>query len=189
MQLPRFEYIRPKNLAEGLAALAEHGDNAVIMSGGSDLLLNMKYRLSTPGVLVSLSGIAELQTVEELADGSLRIGAGCTLTALAGNALIGERYPALHDAIYSVGSRHVRNVGTLGGNLCLDTRCWYTNQSETMALQPGRLFQDRYRALPRDQIGGSLPCHQQFGYRSGVNRARRRRDPGRALTDGGSCRW
>ncbi len=130
MQLPRFEYIRPKNLAEGLAALAEHGDKAVIMSGGSDLLLNMKYRLTTPDVLVSLSDIAELQTVEELTDGSLRIGAGCTLTALAGNAMLGGRYPALHDAIYSVGSRHVRNVGTLGGNLCLDTRCWYTNQSE-----------------------------------------------------------
>jgi len=130
MQLPRFEYIRPKSLAEGLAVLAEHGDNAAIMSGGSDLLLNMKYRLTTPGVLVSLSGIAELQGVEELADGSLRIGAGCTLTALAGNSLLTERYPALHDAIYSVGSRHVRNVGTLGGNLCLDTRCWYINQSE-----------------------------------------------------------
>jgi 4-hydroxybenzoyl-CoA reductase subunit beta len=130
MQLPRFEYVRPKTLAEGLAVLAECGDDAAIMSGGSDLLMNMKFRLDTPKVLVSLNGLAELQQVEELADGGLRIGGGCTLTALAENSLIGERYPALHDAIYSVGSRHVRNIGTLGGNLCLDTRCWYTNQSD-----------------------------------------------------------
>lgn len=130
MQLPRFKYIRPKNLAEGLAALTEHGDDAVIMSGGSDLLINMKFRLNTPKVLVSLNGLSELQTVEELTDGSLRIGGGCTLTALADNSLIKACYPALHDAIYSVGSRHVRNVATLGGNLCLEPRCWYTNQSE-----------------------------------------------------------
>jgi 4-hydroxybenzoyl-CoA reductase beta subunit len=130
MQLPRFKYVRPTNLAEGLAALAEQGANAAIMSGGSDLLMNMKFRLDTPEVVISLNGIPELQEVEELSDGSLRIGGGCTLTALAQNLLIAERYPALHDAIYSVGSRHVRNIATLGGNLCLDTRCWYVNQSE-----------------------------------------------------------
>jgi 4-hydroxybenzoyl-CoA reductase subunit beta len=130
MQLPRFEYVRPKSLAQALAVLAEHGDDAAIMSGGSDLLINMKFRLDNPKVLISLNGLPELQTVEELADGSLRIGGACSLTGLAENRLIEERYPALHDAIYSVGSRHVRNIATLGGNLCLETRCWYTNQSE-----------------------------------------------------------
>jgi len=131
MQLPQFEYLRPKSLAEGLQALAEHGDNIAVMSGGSDLLINMKFRLDTPAYLISLNGLDELQQVEELADGGLRIGAGCILTNLAKNPLISERYPALHDAIQSVGSRHVRNMGTIGGNICLDTRCWYTNQSET----------------------------------------------------------
>jgi 4-hydroxybenzoyl-CoA reductase subunit beta len=131
MQLPEFEYLRPKSLAEGLQALAEHGDKVAIMSGGSDLLINMKFRLDTPEYLLSLNGVPELQQVEELADGGLRIGAACILTDLAQNPLISERYPALHDAVWSVGSRHVRNVGTLGGNICLDTRCWYTNQSET----------------------------------------------------------
>ncbi len=131
MQIPPFEYIRPKSLAEGLQALAEHGDKIAILAGGSDLLINMKFRLDGPEYLLSLSGLPELQQVEELDDGSLRIGAGCKLTNLAHNTLISERYPALHDAIMSVGSRHVRNMGTIGGNICLETRCWYTNQSET----------------------------------------------------------
>ena len=74
MQLPRFEYFRPKNLAEGLAALAEHGVDAKIMSGGSDLLINMKFRLDTPRFLISLNGLPELHPVEASADGGLRIG-------------------------------------------------------------------------------------------------------------------
>jgi 4-hydroxybenzoyl-CoA reductase beta subunit len=130
MQLPRFEFIRPNNLADGLAVLAEYGEDAKIMSGGSDLLINMKFRLDTPKVLVSLNAVPELQKIEVLADGSLHIGGGCVLTDLARNTLISDPYPALHEAIVSVGSRHIRNVATLGGNLCLDTRCWYTNQSE-----------------------------------------------------------
>lgn len=130
MQLPHFQYIRPKSLAEGLQALADHGDKVAIMSGGTDLLINMKFRLDAPDYLLSLNGLQELQRVEKLSDGGLRIGAVCKLTDLAKNALVGERYPALRDAIVSVGSRHVRNMGTIGGNICLDTRCWYTNQSE-----------------------------------------------------------
>jgi 4-hydroxybenzoyl-CoA reductase subunit beta len=130
MQLPEFEYIRPKSLAEGLAALAEHGPDATIMSGGSDLLINMKFRLDTPKYLVSFNAVPELQAIEPQADGGLRIGAGCKLTQLADSEVLEEQYPALHAAIFSVGSRHVRNAGTIGGNICLDTRCWYTNQSE-----------------------------------------------------------
>jgi len=130
MQLPEFEYIRPKTLAEGLAALAEHGPEATIMSGGSDLLINMKFRLDTPKYLVSFNAVPELQTIEKQADGSVRIGAGCKLTQLADSEMLEEQFPALHAAIFSVGSRHVRNAGTIGGNICLDTRCWYTNQSE-----------------------------------------------------------
>lgn len=130
MQLPEFEYLRPKSLAEGLLALAEHGPNAKIMSGGSDLLINMKFRLDTPKYLVSFNAVPELQAIESLPDGGMRLGAGCKLTELAENDLLKQRYPSLHEAIFSVGSRHVRNAGTLGGNICLDTRCWYTNQSE-----------------------------------------------------------
>jgi len=130
MQLPRFEYVKPKNLAEGLAALAEHGADAKVMSGGSDLLINMKFRLDAPKVLISLNSLPELQTVETLANGSLRIGGGCKLTDLINNPLVASHCAALRDALYGVASKHIRNIGTLGGNLCLETRCWYTNQSE-----------------------------------------------------------
>lgn len=130
MQLPRFEYLRPDNLAEGLAILAERGADAKVLSGGSDLLINMKFRLDTPRFLVSFNGVPELQAIEELPDGGLRIGAGCKLTDLLQHETVTGNYPALADAIRAVGSQHVRNMGTLGGNLCLPTRCWYTNQSE-----------------------------------------------------------
>lgn len=130
MQLPRFEYVRAATLDEGLAALAEHGADAKIISGGSDLLVNMKMRLDTPRVLISLGGIAELRVIEDTPDGGLRIGAGCRLTDLIAHPAVGARFPALRDAMAAVGSRHVRNIGTIGGNLCLETRCWYTNQSE-----------------------------------------------------------
>jgi 4-hydroxybenzoyl-CoA reductase subunit beta len=130
MQLPEFEYLKPDSLAEGLEALARHGKDATIISGGSDLLINMKFRLDTPKVLISLNSLPELQAIEAQSDGGLRIGAGCKLTQLAASDLLEEHYPALHASIFSVGSRHVRNAGTIGGNICLDTRCWYTNQSE-----------------------------------------------------------
>lgn len=130
MQLPQFEYLKPASLSEGLALLAEHRADAKILSGGSDLLINMKFGLDTPRYLVSFNGLEELEAIDELADGGLRIGAACHLTDLVQDASIAARYPGLRDAIHSVGSRHIRNVGTLGGNLCLDTRCWYTNQSE-----------------------------------------------------------
>ena len=130
MQLPEFEYIRPKSLAEGLAALAEHGEDATIMAGGSDLLINMKFRLDTPKYLISFNAVPELQAIDPQPDGGLRIGAGCKLTQLADNELLREEFPSLHAAVTSVGSKHVRNAGTIGGNICLDTRCWYTNQSE-----------------------------------------------------------
>ena len=130
MQLPPFEYVKPQTLAEGLDLLAEHGDKAGIMSGGTDMLMNMKFRLEMPEYLVSLSGLDELKQIEPLPNGGLRIGAGCTLTELAQHPLLSERFPALRDSIQSVASLHVRNFGTLGGNVCLDTRCWYTNQSE-----------------------------------------------------------
>ncbi len=130
MQLPRFEYLRPASLSEGLALLAELGDDAKVLSGGTDLLVNMKFRLDMPRVLISFAGLPELRQVERAPDEGLRIGAACTLTELIGDPIIAEYCPALRDAIHAVGSRHIRNVGTLGGNLCLDTRCWYTNQSE-----------------------------------------------------------
>jgi 4-hydroxybenzoyl-CoA reductase subunit beta len=140
MLLPQHTYHRPKSLAECLDKLGDLDAGSVdgagrlarvqVIAGGTDVIFNMRLRLFQPENLISIRSLPELQQVETLADGSLRIGAACRLIDLADNALICERYPALKSAIDAVASVHIRNIGTLGGNICLETRCWYTNNSE-----------------------------------------------------------
>lgn len=130
MLLPAHEYLRPASLDEALHLLRESRGRARVIAGGTDLVFNMRGMLETPARVVSIRGLPELRGVATLADGSLRLGAGERLADLACHPDIGSRYPALAAAIQSVASLHVRNMATLGGNLCLQTRCWYTNQSE-----------------------------------------------------------
>ena len=130
MLLPSHEFVKPSTLAEGLAVLRDARGTVRLMGGGTDVVFNMRGRLMQPDLVVSLRGLPELQGVEERPDGGLRIGAGCRLTDLIAHPLIRTRYPVLAEACRAVASRHVRNMATLGGNLCLDTRCWYTNQTE-----------------------------------------------------------
>ena len=98
------------------------------IAGGTDLVPNMKHRLFEPKHLVALKGIAELKGIRE-EDGALRIGAAETLTSVASNPSVRARFPALADAAGHVAGPQLRNAGTLGGNLCLDTRCTYYNQT------------------------------------------------------------
>jgi 4-hydroxybenzoyl-CoA reductase subunit beta len=128
MRLPDHEFLKPASLAEGLALLAARPE-ARVLAGGTDVVFNMRGRLFTPPSVVSVRGLPELQGVHERPDGSLDIGAGCRLTDLLADPRV-ARHPALLAALRAVASRHVRNLATLGGNLCLDTRCWFTNQSE-----------------------------------------------------------
>ena len=133
MLLPAHEFLKHASLAETLAALkpsdgADAPLNIKLIGGGTDVVFNMRGRLFEPDVLLSLKDLPELQIVEDLDDGALRIGAGCRLSDLERHASL-QRFPGLVAAVRSVASRHVRNMATLGGNLCLDTRCWYTNQS------------------------------------------------------------
>jgi 4-hydroxybenzoyl-CoA reductase subunit beta len=128
MLLPDHEFLKPASLAEGLALLAARPE-ARVLAGGTDVVFNMRGRLFTPPSVVSVRGLPELQGVHERPDGSLDIGAGCRLTDLLADPRV-ARQPALLAALRAVASRHVRNLATLGGNLCLDTRCWFTNQSE-----------------------------------------------------------
>ena len=119
MRLPWFEYRAPKTLAEATRILAGEGPNAMLIAGGTDLLPNMKRRQMAPKLLVSLSGISELRR-----NGSA-YGAGLTLTQIVGS----HAPAALRQAAHQVATVHLRNMGTLGGNLCLDTRCNYYNQN------------------------------------------------------------
>ena len=126
MHLPKFTYLNPTSMEEAVAFLKEH-PNAGLMAGGTDILPRMKNRLDVPEVLVGLQGIPwEVPSVRP--DGSLAINPLMTLDAVNRAPLIRERAPVLSDAALMVASSEIRNMGTLGGNLCQQTRCLYYNQ-------------------------------------------------------------
>ncbi len=128
MRLPWFQYQAPKSVAEAARILAGEGPRGMLIAGGTDLLPNMKRRQQTPATLISLSRVDGLKKV---ANGSgLTLGAGLTLTEVVGTPAVREKYRGLWQAAAQVASPHLRNMGTLGGNLCLDTRCNYYNQNE-----------------------------------------------------------
>ncbi|MBZ0129440.1 MAG: 4-hydroxybenzoyl-CoA reductase subunit beta [Rhodobacteraceae bacterium] len=124
--LPDFRLLRPETLDQALAALAEPG--AKPMAGGTDLVVNLRRGLVDAPILVDLSGIAGFATIE-LSDDGLTIGAGVTLAALAADVGVAARYQAIHDAAEVIAGPGHRAAATVGGNLCLDTRCLYYNQS------------------------------------------------------------
>jgi 4-hydroxybenzoyl-CoA reductase subunit beta len=125
--LPSVSYEAPTTVDAATRLLGELG--AMPISGGTDLLPSMKHRLFTPATLVSLRRIAELKTVERV-DGGLAIGAGLTLREVAAHPLVRSMYPALAQACGTIATPTIQNMGTLGGNVMLDTRCLYYNQPE-----------------------------------------------------------
>lgn len=128
LRLAPYRYHRPRSLDEALALLAEKRDEALPIAGGTDLIPNMKHRLVAPANLVALRQLTELRGIEE-GDVALSIGAGETLSAVARDPRVRRYFPALARAAGSVAGPQLRNMGTLGGNLCLDTRCTYYNQT------------------------------------------------------------
>ena len=120
MRLPWFEHRAPKSVQEAARILAGEGPNAMLIAGGTDLLPNMKRRHQAPKVLVSLRQIQELKR-----NGSI-LGSGLTLTEIIRKP---ELPLGLRQAAHQVATVHLRNMGTIGGNLCLDTRCNYYNQN------------------------------------------------------------
>ena len=129
LRLPKFQLEQPATVAEALDLLAKHGDKAMPIAGGTDLVPNMKHELFTPEVVVSLAGIDELRGVKRGHDGSLVIGAMTTLEEVAASALVRQRAPALAQAASLVAGPQLRTMGTLGGNVMLDTRCQWYNQT------------------------------------------------------------
>lgn len=126
--LPQFRLARPRDLTEASAMLA--GDpNARVLAGGTDLVANLRDGLGAPSTLVDLGAIEELATIGSDGRG-IRIGARVTLARLAADAQVATQYPAVAQAAASVAGPAHRSVATVGGNLCLDTRCVFYNQSE-----------------------------------------------------------
>ena len=123
MRLPWFEFRAPRSVAEAARILAGEGPQAMLIAGGTDLIPNMKRRHQSPRMLVSLRGVQELRK----SNGTL--GAGLTLSDIVHDAALKQQHRALWQAAAQVATVHLRNMGTLGGNLCLDTRCTYYNQN------------------------------------------------------------
>ena len=128
IRLPSFTYLAPRTLAEAATAMAEHGRDAMLVAGGTDLYPNMKRRQFEPKVVVGLRGIRELRGVR-VESGGWTIGAGTTLSEVSTHPAIARDFPALATAAGLVSSPQLRNMGTIGGNVCVDTRCNYYNQS------------------------------------------------------------
>jgi 4-hydroxybenzoyl-CoA reductase subunit beta len=126
IRLPPFDYYAPRSVAEAAALLAAH-PGAMLLAGGTDLIPNMKRRQQTPSALVSLANVAELQRRTNGAGHSF--GAALTLSAIVRDAAVRRDCTALYEAAAQVATPHLRAMGTLGGNLCLDTRCNYYDQS------------------------------------------------------------
>jgi 4-hydroxybenzoyl-CoA reductase subunit beta len=128
LRLPSFKFIRAKTLPEAAAILAGEGPSVRLVAGGTDLWPNMKRRHQKATTVVSLMGIPDLASVT--VNGDIRIGATTLLDDVVRNAAVRERYPAFAAAVQSISSPPLRNMGTIGGNLCVDTRCTYYNQTE-----------------------------------------------------------
>ena len=127
--LPDFKVVRPSSIKDAVSAYAAH-EGARYIAGGTDLMVNVRRGIVTPQTLIELGGLAEMAAIGALENGGLRIGAGVTLHELAEHALIAKQYPAIAEAARQVAAPTHRQVATVGGNLCLDTRCLYYNQSE-----------------------------------------------------------
>jgi 4-hydroxybenzoyl-CoA reductase subunit beta len=156
--LPAIALAHPRDTAEAIATRRAHADSCFI-AGGTDLLVNLRHGLSRPSLLIDLSGINELTGVR-LDERGLRIGAMVTIAALTRNPRIAERWRALAQAAAAVGAPGHRALGTVGGNLCLDTRCIYYNQSEWWRSANGFCLKrhgDTCRVAPQGKR-----CHAAF---------------------------
>ena len=128
MRLPLFEFRAPRTIAESARILAGEGAQAMALAGGTDLLPNMKRRQQVPKTLVSLRDVEGLREIETGPAG-MRLGACLTLTEIAQESRFRNGAAALWQAAVQVATPHIRNMATLGGNICLDTRCNYYDQS------------------------------------------------------------
>ena len=130
MSLSEFQLVRPHALPEALAHLTDHGGDVRVLAGGTDLLPSMRQKLFEPAHVLDLRQIKELKGIRETGQG-IEIGALTTLHEIEHSALLRQQYPVLVEAAKTVASPLIRHMGTIGGNVCLDTRCLWYNQSLT----------------------------------------------------------
>ena len=129
MSLPQFRLLRPRAIEEAVAYLAKHAGNVRVLAGGTDLIPSMRQKLFEPESVLDLRGLSELRGIRPQANGVVEIGALTTLSSIEKSTYLRQHYPVLTEAAATVASPVLRNMGTVGGNICLDTRCLWYNQS------------------------------------------------------------
>ena len=129
MRLPKFVYRTPHTVAEAVKAFADAGPEAQFVAGGTDLYPNMKRRQQMPKTVISVMRLPELHRVSGEGRRGLAIGASVTLTEICENEVIKRDYPVIASAARTISTPILRNMGTIGGNLLLDTRCNYYDQN------------------------------------------------------------
>ncbi len=132
-----FDYFEPKSATDALSLLTKQGENAKVLAGGTDLIPQIKKGSISPSCVINIGKIPDLKKIEER-DGGLTVGSAVPLAVLERDSLLSSRYPVLQQAAGHVGTPSLRNAATLGGNVCLDTKCIYRDQVQTWrrALEP-----------------------------------------------------
>ena len=128
LRLPEFKYFQPRSLKQATQALADLGADVMLVAGGTDVYPKLKRGQFAPGNLISLRGLRELKGIRQRQEG-LWIGAGESLTTVSNHRVIAKHFPALAHAAESVSTPQLRNMGTIGGNVLVDTRCNYYDQT------------------------------------------------------------
>jgi xanthine dehydrogenase YagS FAD-binding subunit len=149
--MERFEYTSPKTVKDATAMLGANWNDAQVLAGGTDLISMMKDFVTSPKRVVNIKGISELGGISKTSAG-LRIGAAVTLDELSLNQLVRTEFPSLVTAALGVSSPQIRNMGTVGGDLCQRPRCWYfRNGHGLLAMQDGKSLvpdgENRYHSI------------------------------------------
>lgn len=129
MRLPKFQCLAPRTLEEIVSMLCEYRDNAKLLAGGTDLLVSMKQRITTPEYLINLKTVKGLDYITSINSDGIRVGSLTSLNTIENSPLIQQEIPILAEAAGMVASPHIRQVATIGGNICLNNRCGFYNQS------------------------------------------------------------
>ena len=126
--MKNFEYLKPKTVEEACSLLAKYKGEARLLTGGTEMVVRMKQRIESPKYVVDLKGVSGLDKISN-GTGGLKLGSLVTLKSIETSPVIRKKFGILAQAASKVGSSQLRNRGTIGGNICLDSRCAYFNQS------------------------------------------------------------
>jgi len=129
LSLPEFKLLRPRSVEEAIGLLGQQAQTTRVLAGGTDLVPSMRQKLFEPQSLVDVRRLPQLKGIHTRAGEGVEIGALTTLREIERSRLLQERYPVLSEAAATIASPVLRNMGTIGGNICLDTRCLWYNQS------------------------------------------------------------